>query len=1248
MDELTLDGLGALTQQSVPTPVKNPPVLPLSSIDPEAFERLVAELVSLGTNQSVHFYGRRGQKQYGLDIVETLMDGSTVLYQVRRYQSITPKQITDAVHDYAGPPRLTQSGQNDRLFAATKFVLVTAAPVEDDTQKVNAISRLQEAYSGDLMIDAWGQETVSRKLRGSPNLIAAMFGDSWAQEFCGERALREARQGAADRKRAEDALVAAVAAQYEQDDGVQFRQVDLVGISVDSLFVDVPVVTFAESPAATWMARLGPATKGEDGDDLELDSTDLVGHVGAAQVLLHADWKGSAVIVGGPGQGKTTLLQYLCQYHRARLLGKPEAYSPLAAGLTSVSECVRTPIRIELPKYAEWRRRWRQSNHGSRPGSRKPSKAHVTTIERYILELVAERSGMQFAHKALTDVLAARPLLLALDGLDEVADLTEREEIASEIRDTRARLESLGRDTVVLVATRPGRVGRPIWREPEFSPLFLEKLTTPLRILYLERWAKSARLKPDQIDALKETFVASMALGHVAELAGNPMQLAILLHLMQRRAVLPERRTDLYARYIDVFWDRESEHALVATKKDLVLPFHKLLAWHIHSRIELQQSDGTISRSDLKDLLTGYLVPRGQSAEVIDEIFTSVTGRVLCLVARDVDSDEFQFEVQPLREYFAAEHIHDMSPNNSNQNSRQATLSVLIRRPYWSNVMRFFAGEFSPGETPSIVYLLRELRDDPRFGVHPIGKTAAKLLLDDRVFAGQMRQVIEDAAELVVGGTGPTLSTDGLLQGDSSSAQLSPGAGAEQAVEILSRRLAKWNAEDDRTSIVLLLRQLNGVEAASRLLWSSRDGLPPEQWIRSLSDLCQLRPPDSGATRMLEEAGAEVTPSYPLLTTLIESRSRPVVDSLVVHALGEIGEGLFDPPADLDPQDTYARVARSCSALPFYDHLKQSSNRWSATANPGPTTTAPKRRTRSASIAWKEQVRRIEAIHAKDANWAQKDPWKEAFAELATLWSGTPWPLREALPLAPLDVVDTKQSSISIKAGASWLEVLNWRLEAARNCADPGWWQAEAGRVSDDLAAMTYLTYTLQVAGVRVIESTTGSLNQLAESLDRRRLSAVAGSLTRYRAAEPNVRRLVLDDSLRLRKVSPNAHLSTLLWTLASDASLPYLARGAREGLPNFWGAGQALNSIVRVMVAQSKHRLDAALFKGARRDIPPGTLTASAVTKLTMTQAQGILRAPHDWPSDLVRLAVERLDERLAQQTAVASEAAQRDWGVS
>ena len=89
-----------------------------------------------------------------------------------------------------------------------------------------------------------------------------------------------------------------------------------------------------------------------------------------------------------------------------------------------------------------------------------------------------------------------------------------------------------------------------------------------------------------------------------------------------------------------------------------------------------------------------YLAPRGYATDFVDELFDSVTTRVLCLVQRELDSHEFQFEVQPLREYFAAEHLYDVSPNNTAKNNRQACLAQLVRRPDWNNVMRFFAVNF--------------------------------------------------------------------------------------------------------------------------------------------------------------------------------------------------------------------------------------------------------------------------------------------------------------------------------------------------------------------------------------------------------------------------------------------------------------------------------------------------------------------------------------------------------------------------
>jgi hypothetical protein len=63
--------------------------LPLGELDPEVLERLAAEMIKRRQNLGAHFYGRRGQKQYGLDILEREAVGSNGVYQVRRYAVLT-------------------------------------------------------------------------------------------------------------------------------------------------------------------------------------------------------------------------------------------------------------------------------------------------------------------------------------------------------------------------------------------------------------------------------------------------------------------------------------------------------------------------------------------------------------------------------------------------------------------------------------------------------------------------------------------------------------------------------------------------------------------------------------------------------------------------------------------------------------------------------------------------------------------------------------------------------------------------------------------------------------------------------------------------------------------------------------------------------------------------------------------------------------------------------------------------------
>ena len=165
-------------------PLPNPAELPLRELEPAVLERLAAELVNRHDHRGVQFYGRSGQAQHGLDVVELRPDGGYTLYQVRRYQELTPAKLRNAVEDYAGAPRAAGHDLPPRRFGADRFVVLTSAALDADTANVDVLAALRREYAGDVDIDVWGSEAVSRKLREVPRVVHAVFGAAWAKEFC--------------------------------------------------------------------------------------------------------------------------------------------------------------------------------------------------------------------------------------------------------------------------------------------------------------------------------------------------------------------------------------------------------------------------------------------------------------------------------------------------------------------------------------------------------------------------------------------------------------------------------------------------------------------------------------------------------------------------------------------------------------------------------------------------------------------------------------------------------------------------------------------------------------------------------------------------------------------------------------------------------------------------------------------------------------------------------------------------------
>src|SRR5215210_1309793 len=91
--------------------------------------------------------------------------------------------------------------------------------------------------------------------------------------------------------------------------------------------------------------------------------------------------------------------------------------------------------------------------------------------------------------------------------------------------------------------------------------------------------------------------------------------------------------------------------------------------------------------------------------------------RVVFLVSRVQGT--FEFEVQPLREYFAARHLYELAPYSPPGREQGGTkpdrFNAMAPNFYWLNVLRFYAGCYSKGELSSLVDCVEELDEDESF-----------------------------------------------------------------------------------------------------------------------------------------------------------------------------------------------------------------------------------------------------------------------------------------------------------------------------------------------------------------------------------------------------------------------------------------------------------------------------------------------------------------------------------------------------
>ena len=478
----------------------------------------------------------------------------------------------------------------------------------------------------------------------------------------------------------------------------------------------------------------------------------------------------------------------------------------------------------------------------SPPGWRK-------TLEAFIAALIGFHSGgTNFTTDDLLAVMRISSVLIVFDGLDEVADIPRRHEVVEEITKGVQRLEANAASLQTIVTSRPAAFANSPGMPGDKHPyLNLVSLTRPIIDEYAERWLRARNVDPREAAVFRKALKEKLDQPHLRDLARNPMQLAILLSLILTRGTsLPDKRTALYDNYIDLFFNRESEKSpIVRDHRELLIDIHRYLAWVLHSESERGNSRGSISQDRLQQTLAAYLDREGQDTRLATELFTGMVERVVALVSRTEGT--FEFEVQPLREYFAARYLYDTAPYSPPGGEQRGTkpdrFDALARNFYWTNVTRFYSGCFSKGELPALVERLQELASEEAFRYTSHPRMLAATLLGDWVFT-QNPKSVKEVVELLLDGIGLRyLLAAGYGRRRRSlynPLALPPRCGREDVVARCFDLLVSDPAPDYATELIELAKA--NASSIDELvgLWARRlknTPSPPRRWLEYAVDL---------------------------------------------------------------------------------------------------------------------------------------------------------------------------------------------------------------------------------------------------------------------------------------------------------------------------------------------------------------------------------------------------------------------------
>lgn len=459
------------------------------------------------------------------------------------------------------------------------------------------------------------------------------------------------------------------------------------------------------------------------------------------------------LLIGGPGQGKSTITQLVAHAYRLALhegadLPMPQALvaESMRARLSDVGipapALHRWPAYVELAAFAE-----------------QVAGDEQLSLLRYIASTI-EIEGQPLKANQLLAWLKAWPWILILDGLDEVPSVEVRERVLDAVNQFLIEAASHDADVFVIATTRPQGYSdefREVFRPTQFK---LTPLSPDVAFEYGSLLVKQ-RLDgddPEMSKHVRSRIAEAIRVPHTRELMTTPLQVTIMCAIAERSDQMPQTKYELLDTYYKTVFARERgtkakrDGRLMSQYAEVINEVHEAVGLQLQTGAQTPRSgESLISESGLRTIIEEKLRARevDDAAARADDLVRIATDRLVLLVP--ARAGQFGFEVRYLQEYMAARAI--ASGDDARVLDR---LDSLLPSAYWKFVW-LLAAEWVSQHRPHLrevfVGRVQARNTESVFALVTLpGSRAAVELLSDGWGAtepGLRRRLIETALELL-------------------------------------------------------------------------------------------------------------------------------------------------------------------------------------------------------------------------------------------------------------------------------------------------------------------------------------------------------------------------------------------------------------------------------------------------------------------------------------------------------------------